>query len=72
MYSVMLISSEGHPKLEAKKIGVTDLAELKHSGRAYYITVPRKLVETYELGIGDILKIEILEVHKKPREQESD
>jgi len=55
--------------MEAKKIGVTDLAELKHSGRRYYIRVPPKLVEIYELVVGDMLKIEIIEVHKKPREE---
>ena len=57
---------------QMRKIGILDLFEIKTSAKRWYVTIPRKIVEAYGLLPGDTLKIEILEVRKKPRGEEDE
>jgi hypothetical protein len=56
--------------MNPEKIKVTALCTLKTTGRKLYFTLEKKLQDVYELHIGDILKVEILEVHRKKQETE--
>jgi len=56
---------------EPKKIGITGLFEVKTTGRRHYIRLDPKTVETYGIKTGDTLKVEIQEVHRKPREEDN-
>ena len=47
------------------KINVTELLALKHSGRQYYIVLPRETIQVYGLTNGDVLKVEIKEVFRQ-------
>jgi len=58
--------------MESEKIGLTDLFQIKRSARGCYVTIPKQVIETYELKTGDILKMEIIEVHRKPKEEEAE
>lgn len=53
--------------LSTEKIGVTQLAEVKTTGRRHYIRLDPKVVLSYDLKIGDLLKVEILEVRRKAK-----
>jgi hypothetical protein len=47
-----------------EKIGLTTLNALKYSSRKHYITIDPKIVNSYELTSGDILKVQFIEVRK--------
>ena len=53
---------------ELEKIGLVGLYTVKQSKRRKYITLDPKTVEAYDVQIGDVLKVEILEVRRKPKE----
>jgi hypothetical protein len=55
---------------EIEKVGIVALFQVKTRGRKHYITLDPKAVESYDIKHGDILKVEILEVRRKPREEE--
>jgi hypothetical protein len=57
---------------EIEKIGTIGLFQVKTRGRRHYITLDPKVVEGYEIKHGDIIKVEILEVRRKPREEETE
>lgn len=56
--------------MNPEKIKVTALCPLKTTGRKLYFSLDKKLQEIYDLRIGDCLKVEILEVHRKPKTEE--
>lgn len=56
---------------EVQKIGIVMLAEVKTTGRRHYVRLDPKVIERYGIKIGDVLKLEILEVARKPREKET-
>jgi len=53
---------------ELEKIGTVGLFEVKRSRRRHYITLDPKTVEAYDIKIGDVLKVEILEVRRRQQE----
>lgn len=50
--------------LQVEKIGIVDLFKLKSTGGRYYIVVPRHLIDSYNLRVADLLKIQIREVRR--------
>lgn len=54
---------------ETEKIGIVGLFEVKSTGRRHYIRLEKKVTESYDIKIGDVLKVEILEVRRKPQER---
>lgn len=56
--------------MNPEKIRVTALCSLKTTGRKLYFSLDKKLAEVYDLHIGDTLKVEVLEVHRKPKNEE--
>jgi hypothetical protein len=57
--------------MNPEKIKISALCTLKTTGRKLYFSLDKKLQEIYDLKIGDTLKVEILEVHRKPKEEET-
>jgi hypothetical protein len=57
--------------MNPERIKVTALCPLKTTGRKLYFTLDKKLQDVYDLHIGDTLKVDILEVHRKPKEEAS-
>jgi len=53
---------------EPKKIGISGIFQVKTRGRRNYITLDPKVVESYDIKHGDLLKVEIIEVRHKPQE----
>lgn len=51
------------------KMRIEDVFELKFSANRVYINVPPKHVRLFHLLPGDILRIKIVEVHRKNREE---
>lgn len=51
-----------------EKIAITSLHKLKYSSRKYYVTIDPKVIASYGLLTGDLLKIQIIEA-RKDREQ---
>ena len=56
--------------MESEKIGVTAVSELKTTGRKLYFSLEKKVAEVYDLRIGDTLKVQIVSVFRKPKEEE--
>jgi len=54
---------------ESEKIGIVALFEVKSTGRRHYIKLDKKVTDSYEIKVGDVLKVEILEVRRKAGEQ---
>jgi hypothetical protein len=52
------------------KLRIEDIFELKFSANRVYINIPPKHVRLFHLFPGDILRIKIIEVHRKNSEEE--
>lgn len=59
-----------HPEIRIEKIGIIDLFRVKYSAKAWYVTIPKYLVDQYGLNTGHYLKIHIKEVRKPPIQEE--
>ena len=53
-----------NPIIEVEKIGLTYLFRLAYTGNRYYITIPKQIVDQFELMFGDQLKIKLIEARK--------
>lgn len=60
-----------NPLIEIEKVGLTYVFPLKFSGNRYYITIPKPIIEQFELMFGDQLKIKIIEAWKNREVHES-
>lgn len=45
-----------------KRIGTVELLKIKRHARGYYLKLPKELVDSFGLEIGDILRVEIKSV----------
>lgn len=59
-----------HPDVKVEKIDITDLFRIKYSAKRFYITIPRKIIDQYQLNSGHYLKVHIKEVRKPFEEEE--
>ena len=57
---------------EFAKIDTLGLFQVKTRGRKHYITLEPRVVEAYDIRHGDVLKVKILEIRRKPREEEAE
>jgi hypothetical protein len=57
-------------KKMTEKIGVTQLSKVKTTGKRYYVSLDRKIVEVYGVNVGDTLLIDVKELFRKPPEEE--
>jgi hypothetical protein len=55
--------------LESEKIRVTVLSPLRTTGRKLYVSLDPKISQVFDLKIGDILKLELVSVFRKPKEE---
>jgi hypothetical protein len=55
--------------LKGDKIGVTSLARVKSTGKRHYVRLDPELVRAYGIKIGDVLKFQVIEVHRQEQEQ---
>lgn len=73
----------GHPDVETEKIDVTMYFTLKHSAKAYYVTIPKELVLLHGLIAssgrkkaifqgGHRLKVKIIEAKRLKVDQENE
>lgn len=53
-------------------MGLVEIRRLKYSSRKYYFTVPPDVIETYDLKVGDLLKIGFIEARRETIEQPND
>ena len=58
-------------KKMTEKIGVAQLAKVKTTGKRYYVSLDKKIVEVYHIDVGDMLLIDVRELFRQPYEEES-
>lgn len=63
--TIMLEVNKGE-KIKCSIVGV-----LRTTGRRNYIQIPPMISQTYQLKIGDVVKLELLEVFRKKPEEET-
>ena len=50
---------------EVHRIGTVELLKVKSSGRRLYVNLSAELLEAFGIEAGDLLKVEIKELHKE-------
>jgi len=55
-----------------EKIAIISLHKLKYSSRKYYVTIDPKVIASYGLLTGDLLKIQIIEARKDRDKEQSE